>query len=786
MVAITYKVGIMVNTCNMPNMLPCVPRHRLAHAQAKFNRHREKWFLQRDQLEEESGPSALTCDCKEITYTNAAGVQVKALACTPGSPYRLYTGDLRGSLKTFVCEQVRFHSSELLAYDVTHKPLPPTEPGKKYATRPHASAHRVCHHRECKRCGIGNSSVFSGVPVVKLPGGGSMRACSCEANDTPLDYSDFQLCLLDTGSAEADPDGPLCESHPKTPKAVERWMPVPGGTRATFITYAQATMIEYCKMQWHWDHDEHVSKRMKEEALIKPALLRAGLLPAIDCAMPKTAVVNIDFAASMTINNMANLNSVLPQCLNSLNSFFQFDGELLSLEGRSGRQANTLRKVHGSGYRVVRSTNVFVYNYCGASHDTNYCRDSTGMNLEIIKTGLNPNSRVAVFDAYTKTVVPWKNGTPSWFKIPVGFTMRGVEPYTTHGIDKLVTSFDGAVDFASRHNLHAMQNHQQELGVEGVFRRFPAACGKGVCDGGSTATKVLVESAVSRGNRSGGGGAFDNTTEGCATFVATLLAQGRAAHEARGNHLGLPKENEFTVVLVSYAPDDGSAFGDWKVDKGFKGSASKYFYESVPPPSTASEDLVPTSTLRVRDVMCVCFHCMRGKYHLCSAPWQAPAAAGARSSTWRNARSVVRILPRTTAGLRILRNNLAQFVGKLTKGVRVAARVNKADVNGEEYFLAIVAEKPFKVAADGTFGTANPFRRGEYAVRITWLYFLGDDEHGNRKHEAHGKDAPLVFPVDGLVHTACPHLMPKMLKNVRGMYTLGAEQHEQILLYSQL
>jgi hypothetical protein len=567
---------------------------RLAHAQAKCNRHREKWFVQRDQLEQECGAGALTCDCEEITHANASGVQVTALACTPGSPYRRYTGDLRGALKTFVCSQVRFHSSELLACDVTQTPLPATEPGKKYATLPHASAHRVCHHRERKRCGIDNSSVFSGITVVKLPGGGSVRACSYEANDRPLDCSDFQTCLLNAGNVEEDADDALYESHPKTPKAVERWMPVPAGTRATFGAYAQATMIEHCKMKWHWDHDEHVSKRLKEEALIKPALLRAGLLQASDCAMPKTAVVNIDFAATITVNNQANLNSALPHYCNSLNSFFQFDAALLSLEGRSGRQANALRKIHGPGCRVVRSKNVFVYNYCGASHDTNYYRDSTGMNLEIIKTGRNPNSRVAVFDAYTKTVVPWKHGTPSWFKIPAGFAMRGVEPCTTHGIDKLVTSFDGAVDFASRHNLHAMQNHQQELGVAGVFRRFPAACGKGVCDGGSTATKMLVESAVSRGNRSGGGGSFANTTEGYATFVATLLAQGRVAREARGDDLGLPPENEFTVVLVSYAPDDGSAFGDWKVDKGFPGSASKCFYESVPPPPTASETLVPT------------------------------------------------------------------------------------------------------------------------------------------------------------------------------------------------
>ena len=34
--------------------------------------------------------------------------------------------------------------------------------------------------------------------------------------------------------------------------------------------------------------------------------------------------------------------------------------------------------------------------------------------------------------------------------------------------------------------------------------------------------------------------------------------------------------------------------------------------------------------------------------------------------------------------------------------------------------------------------------------------------------------------------TACPHLTPQTFKNTRGTYTLGAEQHEQILLYSQL
>ena len=71
-----------------------------------------------------------------------------------------------------------------------------------------------------------------------------------------------------------------------------------------------------------------------------------------------------------------------------------------------------------------------------------------------------------------------------------------------------------------------------------------------------------------------------------------------------------------------------------------------------------------------------------------------------------------------------------------------------------------MAEAPFKVTANGTFGTANGFRRGEHAVRITWLHFLGDDEDGNRKCEARDKDAPLAFPVDGLVHTACPHLTP--------------------------
>ena len=145
---------------------------RLAHAQAKCNRHRHESFVQRDQLEQECGAGALTCDCEQITCANASGVQVTALACTPGSPCRRYTGDLRGALKTFVCSQVRFHSSELLACDVTQTPLPATEPGKKYATLPHASAHRVCHHRERKRCGIDNSSVFSGITVVKLPGGG--------------------------------------------------------------------------------------------------------------------------------------------------------------------------------------------------------------------------------------------------------------------------------------------------------------------------------------------------------------------------------------------------------------------------------------------------------------------------------------------------------------------------------------------------------------------------------------------------------------------------------------
>ena len=157
--------------------------------------------------------------------------------------------------------------------------------------------------------------------------------------------------------------------------------------------------------------------------------------------------------------------------------------------------------------------------------------------------------------------------------------------------------------------------------MQGIFRRFPAACGKGVCDGGSTATKTLVESAASRGNRSGGSGSFANTTEECATFVATLVAQRRVVHKARGEN-GLPKENEFAVVLISCAPDDGSAFGDWKVpcSSALSGSASKCFHESVPPQPTASATLIPTSTLRVRDVMCACFHCVRGKHHLCSAP----------------------------------------------------------------------------------------------------------------------------------------------------------------------
>ena len=246
-----------------------------------------------------------------------------------------------------MCPQIRFHSSELLAYDVTQKPLPPVEPGKRCATLPHASAHRACHHHECKKRGIGDISAFSGIPVIKLPGGGSVRACSYEANDVPMDHSDFQLCLLDAGNVDEDPDGPLHESRPKKPQTVERWMPVPGGTRATFGAHAQATMLECCKMMWHWDHDEHVSKRLKEEALIKPALLRAGVLQDRDCAMPKTALVNVDFAATITVNNKADLNSVLPRHCNSLTSFFQFDGKLLGLEGRSGRQADNLHEVCG-------------------------------------------------------------------------------------------------------------------------------------------------------------------------------------------------------------------------------------------------------------------------------------------------------------------------------------------------------------------------------------------------------------------------------------------------------
>ena len=104
--------------------------------------------------------------------------------------------------------------------------------------------------------------------------------------------------------------------------------------------------------------------------------------------------------------------------------------------------------------------------------------------------------------------------------------------------------------------------------------------------------------------------------------------------------------------------------------------------------------------------------------------------------------------------------------------------------SGSKAVVVAATEAPFKVTANGTFGTANGFRRGERAVRITWLHFLGDDKDGNRKCEAHDKDAPLVFPVDGLVHTACPHLTPQKFKNTRGTYTLGAEQHEQILLCS--
>ena len=201
----------------------------------------------------------------------------------------------------------------------------------------------TCSERSCR--------VFAGAraPRGVRVGGGSAGACSHEANDTPLDHSDFQTCLLNTGNAVEDPNDHLHESHPKAPKAA----PCEDRTRQHRLC-----RDDHCQQHGH----------------------------------PQLGVA-----------------TSLPHHCNSLNSFFQFDAAMSSLEGRSGRQADALWKVHGPGYRVVRSKNVFVYSYCGASHDTNYCRDRTGMNLEIIKTGHNPNSRAAVFDAYTKTVVPWKH-----------------------------------------------------------------------------------------------------------------------------------------------------------------------------------------------------------------------------------------------------------------------------------------------------------------------------------------------------------------------------------------
>ena len=155
--------------------------------------------------------------------------------------------------------------------------------------------------------------------------------------------------------------------------------------------------------------------------------------------------------------------------------------------------------------------------------------------------------------------------------------------------------------------------------MQGIFRRFPAACGKGVCDGGSTATKTLVESAASRGNRSGGSGSFANTTEECATFVATLVAQRRVVHKARGEN-GLPKENEFAVVLISCAPDDGSAFGDWKALLRCLAARASAFTKacrrSPPPPQPSSPrplcgfvtSCVRASTVCVASITCAAHH----------------------------------------------------------------------------------------------------------------------------------------------------------------------------------
>lgn len=757
-------------------------KFKLAHMQQKLLAHRPKWFVARDELERQSGPGALACSCAVITWQSGSGRAATAKACAPGSPYRSYHLDLRAPLATFSCKGPRWSEAELDEYDNAQAPIPSQLPGENKKV-PFRLAHRECHREECAKCGISKSSPFIGIPVLKteLDGSGkvhSVRACEYEATGSRLVYSDFRRVLRTahevTSEDKADPG---YNPNQKKPKTAERWVPV-AGTQKSFIAEVQSTMLRYNELSYHWKYDNHVSARLKEEVLVKPAPTLAVVVerdaPASARGLPRTALVDVGFAVHQT----GSKNSEIPQVANCLNSFWQFDPQLLPLEGRPGAQAKSLRAQHGPGARLVRSTNVFIYNYCGGKHNTNYFQTMQRMNTYITQRGVNPNCRTAVFDAHAKEVIPWAKGTPSWFEVPPDFVLRKASPYTKNGVDGVIVLFDGASDFAGRNNLSAMQSYAADTGVARGAQRHPAAEGKCVCDGGSTTIKALADQAVRRG---GTGGSYEPSTAGYATFATKLLAKAKATYAAEGRQRETPEEHEFTHVLVSYLPDDGPAFTDFTVDQGYKGSASDYFYESV---YDASDTAKPS--LRVRNYMCVCKHCMRNKYHLCSAPWARPVAPQVVGAPWRNPRGSVRIAPKAAQEQRALRNGLSQFVGRLGKGTRVAARVSNADANGEEYFLAIVQGKPFRVAADGTFGTANSFKRKGHAVRLKRLYFLGGGVHGARQYELHGKEKPVVFPVEGLVHTACQHLTAAKLKIRRGKYTLDCDSNEAILAFSQL
>jgi hypothetical protein len=294
--------------------------------------------------------------------------------------------------------------------------------------------------------------------------------------------------------------------------------------------------------------------------------------------------------------------------------------------------------------------------------------------------------------------------------------------------------------------------------------RNPAYHGKCACDGASNVVTDVIATSATKGLTISVG------SRGLATHVAIQRPRPKDKGVAGGGWWS------HTRYIYAVYPDNGGFYDNVvNSEKGYAGSDSDHHFVSE---GHAADDV----QLGVRREICSCDPCIQGDFARC----QQKAVVGLQRH--------VRIKMKSGGGERVATRaagggggtTLDALFTSLSVGDNVVVRVHPSQANAcnEEYFLARIQEKPWKLERAGLF-SGKRFSRGWLIVRIKWYEIIEVQKNGDRVYRS-SRGPMEVINLNGVVKLSRTVTLAPFEEEGAASVLLRVAEHDRIVKYGML